>query len=344
MQWLRCSDMGISAWGYSNSSRQPFQARPLPLFNNTVIVEQPTNLATISRRYVDAALGYITEAVDAKTPFLLYMPWNHVHNPNFASVDFCNTSVRGPVGDATQELDHAVGALLQGVGAMAGVDENTIWFFTSDNGAPLGNDRIGNGPLRDGKFTTWEGGIREPAAIRWKGTIKPGRTDELAATYDIFATIAAMAGVAPPPAVVLDGADLSGLLLHGAKSPHRCLVHYHSPQNKLSNTSGVAAVRCGQYKAHFFTHSTANQSILGHYLPAPDGEHDPPLLFDLDEDGSPQTCLEPAAHLPRICIAIRTRTCLAAAHLRTADANSSNACWLSSRRVHPARSRGTSRC
>ena len=77
-------DMGISAWEFSNSSRQPFQARPLPLLNQTTIVEQQTNLATLSRRYVDAALGFIREAQTAAKPFLLYLPWNHVHSPNFA--------------------------------------------------------------------------------------------------------------------------------------------------------------------------------------------------------------------------------------------------------------------
>ena len=136
--------MGLSAWEYSNRSEPPFQARPLPLLNMTTIVEQPTNLATLTHRYVDAALGYIAEAKQDDKPFLLYMPWNHVHNPNFASKAFCGSSKRGPVGDATQELDHAIGQLMDGVEAM-GLDEDTVWFFSSDNGAPLGNDNHGNG-------------------------------------------------------------------------------------------------------------------------------------------------------------------------------------------------------
>ena len=161
--------MVVLAGSYSNVSRPPFQARPLPLLNMTTVVEQPTNLATLTNRYVDAALGFIAEAKANAKPFLLYMPWNHVHSPNFASAAFCGSSKRGPVGDATQELDHAIGNLMDGVAGM-GLDEDTVWFFTSDNGSPLGNDNHGNGPLFDGKFTTWEGGIREPAAVRWKGT------------------------------------------------------------------------------------------------------------------------------------------------------------------------------
>ena len=78
----------------------------------------------------------------------------HVHAPNFASDAFCNTPARGPVGDAVQELDYAVEQLLAALDALQ-IDQNTVVFFTSDNGAPLPNDYIGNGMLRDGKFTTW---------------------------------------------------------------------------------------------------------------------------------------------------------------------------------------------
>ena len=102
------------------------------------------------------------------------------------------------------------------------------------------------------------GGIREPAAVRWKGTIPPGRiSNALTATYDIFATIIALAKAPPPTGVTLDGKDLTQVLMTDAPSPHRCLMFYHSPQSNEANTSGIAAVRCGDYKAHFFTHSTA---------------------------------------------------------------------------------------
>jgi len=70
------------------------------------VVEQPANLGTLTMRYANAALDFIAEAHAAATPFLLYAPFNHVHAPNFAAVNFCNTSTHGPVGDATQEFDH----------------------------------------------------------------------------------------------------------------------------------------------------------------------------------------------------------------------------------------------
>ena len=274
------------------------QARPLPLFNCTdgkvcddsKVVEQPANLGTLTARYTAAALEFVGRAVSARKPFLLYVPFNHVHAPNFASVAFCNTSKRGPVGDATQELDHAVGRIAAGVDAL-GVDEDTIWFFTSDNGAPLANDNSGNGPLRDGKMTTWEGGVREPAFVRWKGTIAGGRvTDTVAATYDIFATVLAVTGAAPPAGVTLDGRDLTPVLKSdAAPSAHSCVFHYWSPQ--LGGGNGIGAVRCGKYKAHFYVRNTG---AGGHHSKSPlkQGVQDPPALFDLDNDMGESTPLD----------------------------------------------------
>ena len=152
---------------------------------------------------------------------------------------------------------------------------------------------------RPTEFTPWEGGIREPAAVRWKGTISPGRiTDELAATYDIFATVLSLAGVKPPSGIVIDGKDLSPILLNKGPSLHKCLIHYYSPQaagkTLASNTSGVAAVRCGKYKANFFTHSTVcgRNALKGcgpkdRPLPVDDGAHEPPIMFNVAIDADP---------------------------------------------------------
>jgi arylsulfatase A len=229
---------------------------------------------------------------------LLYLPFNHVHAPNFASTAFCGTSTRGPVGDSTQELDHYIGVISDGVAA-AGLDEDVVYFFTSDNGAPIGNDQHGNGPLRDGKMTTWEGGVREPAFVRWKGTFAPRVTDTLAATYDIFATVLALSGGTAPTGVVLDGKDLTPVLKDStAASAHPCLIHYWSPQISNSggpggngNTSGVGAVRCGQYKLHYYVRNTgAGGNHAKTSLKA--GVQSPPALFDLDADMSESVVLD----------------------------------------------------
>ena len=177
-----------------------------------------------------------------------------------------------PVGDAVQELDGAVGELLDFLDANR-VADSTLVFFTSDNGAPLSNDCVGNGVLRDGKFTTWDGGIKVGGIMRWPGRVPAGRVSPaLVATYDIFATVVAASGAAPPTDRVIDGIDLVEVVATNA-SGHACLFHYHAACATLANTTkgenrcafmpgtqgaavggvstGIAAVTCGTHKLHF---------------------------------------------------------------------------------------------
>jgi arylsulfatase A-like enzyme len=110
--------------------------------------------------------------------------------------------------------------------ADAGADENTIMFFSSDNGPWLIHLENGGsaGLLRDGKTTTWEGGVRVPGMVRWVGKVVPGISEEVATTYDIFPTVMALAGVPLESDREYDGKDLAPLLMQGAKSPHECTV------------------------------------------------------------------------------------------------------------------------
>ena len=110
---------------------------------------------------------------------------------------------------------------------------------------------------------------------------------------------------------MIDGKDLTPVLMGSATSHHRCLIHYHSPQSNEANTSGVAAIRCGDFKAHFFTHSTAPKNKR----PVPDGPHDPPIFFDLKSDIGEVTPLP--LTLARVAAAHTEITAALAAHLRT---------------------------
>ena len=130
---------------------------PLPLLNGTSVVEQPVGLHHLVAKYVRFATDFITVQAEAGKPFYLYVPFNHIHAPNSCSAGFCGKAPRGPIGDAVEEMDWAVGQIMSTLKS-AGVDENTLTFFTSDNGAPLGNpdglgdsDYFGNLPLRGGK-------------------------------------------------------------------------------------------------------------------------------------------------------------------------------------------------
>ena len=97
-------------------------------------------------------------------------------------------------------------------------------FFTSDNGPWLVKYEAGGsaGLLRDGKETTWEGGVRVPGIVRWTGKIRPGVVErETVATYDIFSTALALAGVPLPSDRAIDGVDLSPVLFESEFSRDR---------------------------------------------------------------------------------------------------------------------------
>ena len=120
-------DMGKSAWSPSG------QFPPLPLVHDDIVMEQPVNLDTLSVRYADFASSFISNATTAGTPFLLYLAFQHVHQPDYASQKFCGVSKRGLFGDVLSELDWLVGQVIGAVDA-SGERNNTAIFFSSDNG------------------------------------------------------------------------------------------------------------------------------------------------------------------------------------------------------------------
>lgn len=98
--------------------------------------------------------------------------------------------------------------------------------------------------------TTWEGGVREPAIVRWPGKIMPRITPTVAATYDIFPTVLSLAGISQPADRIIDGRDLSPVLFSGAPTQHDCLFIYKGTPGlrcpaSHPNCPGLWAVRCG---------------------------------------------------------------------------------------------------
>jgi arylsulfatase A-like enzyme len=239
----------------------------VPLTRNTETVERPANQNLFTRRYTDEAVRYIREHKDR--PFFLYIAHNMPHVPLFASDEFAGKSRRGLYGDTIEEIDHSVGAVLQALRDNK-LDQNTLVIFTSDNGPWLTYNEQGGsaGLLRDGKGSTWEGGMREPALAWWPGTIQPHSVcRELASTLDVLPTFCALAGVEAPKDRPLDGYDISAVL-KGGKSPRNEMFFYRSYD--------LMAVRLGPWKAHF-------QTQTGYGQPMPE-KHDVPLLFNLEID------------------------------------------------------------
>jgi arylsulfatase A-like enzyme len=191
--------------------------------------------------------------------------------PLFASPAFKGRSRAGIYGDAVEELDWSVGQVLDALRSEK-IADRTLVFFTSDNGPWLimGDQGGSAGPLRDGKGSTWEGGMRVPGIAWMPGRIRPGVSRELASTLDLFPTILALAGVPRPDNVILDGLNLAPLLSDSQTLPRRPFFYYRGNQ--------LFACRLGEWKAHYKTQTGYGQ---------PQAEsHEPPLLFHLGRDPS----------------------------------------------------------
>ena len=207
--------------------------------------------------YTEHAVQFIQKNKDR--PFFLYLAHSMPHVPLHVSERFKGKSAAGLYGDVVMELDWSVGQILQALKKL-GIDDDTLVIFTSDNGPWLsyGNHSGTAGLLREGKGTTWEGGVREPFIARWPGHIPPDKTqNEPAMTIDILPTLARLTG-AELPAGKLDGKDISPLLFAeaGAKSPHDAYYFYWN--NELH------AVRAGPWKLYFpHTYRTLQDSRPG---------------------------------------------------------------------------------
>jgi arylsulfatase A len=240
----------------------------VPLMRNDGVLERPVDHRTLTKRYTEEAVRFINE--NRRRPFFLYVAHSLPHVPLARSDAFVGHSAGGMYGDVVEEIDWSVGKLLDAL-REAGIDRNTLVLFTSDNGPWLPfHDHGGSaGPLREGKGTTWEGGVRTPAIFWWPGTIRQGVVTGIGSALDLFATAAALAGAAPAADRLLDSIDLSPALRGSAPSPRQVLFFYWD--------SELRAVRKGSYKAHFITSGAYGEG-------QPRTAHTPPLLFDLSTD------------------------------------------------------------
>jgi arylsulfatase A-like enzyme len=253
---------------WKSELRKNISSFNVPLMRNTEIIERPADQHTITRRYTEESIRFIKENMDKG--FFLYLAYNLPHVPLFASGEFEGTSPRGLYGDVVEEIDHSVGQILS-VLRETGLDKSTIVVFTSDNGPWLIMNQEGGsaGLLREGKGSTWEGGMREPCIFWSPGSIKPGLVTGMGTTMDLYTTFSKLAGVPVPDDRVVDGIDLSPTLFEGQESPRKEMFYYRGDR--------LFAVRVGDYKAHFITQGGYDPAAL---------EHDPPLLFNVNVDPS----------------------------------------------------------
>jgi arylsulfatase A-like enzyme len=180
--------------------------------NRTVLSAAYRKCGETEHEEVNGALSFI-EANKAR-PFFLFYASRGTHSKWNPSPKFVGTSPRpNKYGDAVQELDFEVGRILQKLDSLD-LSRNTLVVFGSDNGAPLNNPGPSNAPLREGKWTNFEGGIRTPWLMRWPARIQAGSTSaQLAGIWDLLPTFCDIAGVKPPHDRVLDGVSLLPVML-----------------------------------------------------------------------------------------------------------------------------------
>jgi arylsulfatase A len=233
---------------YSNDMWPHHPERPggypdLPLVQGEETIEYNPDQTKLTTWYTERAVKFIEKNKDR--PFFLYVPHSMPHVPLHVSERFKGKSQKGLYGDVIMEIDWSVGRILS-VLKRARIDKNTLVIFSSDNGPWLSyGDHAGSAkPLREGKGTTFDGGMREPTIMRWPGTIPAGRVcDEPVTAMDILPTLAKLAG-ARLPRHRIDGRDIRPLLTGRAEatSPHDAVFYYRG--------RALEAVRSGKWKLH----------------------------------------------------------------------------------------------
>ena len=220
------------------------QYPPLPLFAGEKVVATEPDQSKLTAQYTERAVAFI-EKNKAK-PFFLYVPHTMPHVPLAVSAQFAGKSKRGLYGDIMMELDWSVGRILAAL-KKNDLDDDTLVIFTSDNGPWLiyGDHAGSAGPLREGKATTWDGGVRVPCVMRWPGKIAAGGVrQEPAMTIDLLPTLVGLAG-AKLPKNKIDGKDVWPLIRGTAatnRSPETYFFYWGD---------ALQGLRSGKWKLHF---------------------------------------------------------------------------------------------
>jgi arylsulfatase A-like enzyme len=210
---------------------------------------------------------------DLSKPLFLYVPFNSTHSPHQAPQDYLDRykdiadSDRRHKAAMTTCMDDEIGRILGEI-EKRGMASRTLILFASDNGGPTGKGASDNGPLRAGKGTLYEGGLRVPACASWAGTIKPGTViDEAIHIADLYPTFLKLAGASLEQKLPLDGLDAWPAIAQGRPSPREEILHNVEP--------GRGALRRGPWKI-----------VVQGRLPAADAAAVKVELFNVVEDPS----------------------------------------------------------
>jgi arylsulfatase A len=287
---------------YSNDMMPPWvqTEKPLQLWRDAEPVEYPVQQSTLTTRYTDEAVKFI-EAGQGD-PFFLYLAYSMPHVPIHTREDFQGSSRAGLYGDVIETIDWSVGEILRTL-SEAGVEQNTIVVFTSDNGPWLNMPprmfqegivqpwHAGSpGPfIRGAKGTSYEGGFRVPAIMKWVGQVPEHHTyREIASTMDLFVTLANASGTELPSGHTLDGIDLVPFLSQSQGPSDREFLYFQGRR--------LEGIRIGNWKLRIGAEIGEDATAVGDTTVQ---------LFDLEVD--PSERYNVAESYPEVVARLRAR-------------------------------------
>jgi arylsulfatase A-like enzyme len=210
-------------------------------------------------------------------PFFLYLAFNAPHTPLQATPKYLDRFA-GIADEKRRTYAAMLSAVDDGVGRVLAalrehrIEERTLVVFLSDNGGPVGINGSSNLPLRAGKGTTYEGGVRVPFAVQWAGTLPAGSVyDRPVSSLDVFATAVALAGASPPSGHTPDGVDLVPYLRgEKAGAPHEALFWRTGGGASFGARAGVLKLvepRAGQVELYDLSRDVGESNDLASAQP-----------------------------------------------------------------------------
>jgi arylsulfatase A-like enzyme len=237
--------------------------KPDSMYGHPGLMTDGWRLDAVMPALTARAVQYIRRMADSKKPFFLYLSLNSPHVPIAPSAAFRGRSKAGAYGDFVEQTDQVVGDVMDAL-RMAGIDDNTLVIFSSDNGSP-GQDGTGmagamgsvkrfghdpNSPFRGMKTDLWEGGHHVPFFAFWPGKIPAGsRTSTTICLTDMMATCAGIIGQKIPSGEAADSYSILPLLLQG--NPKK----YRRPYTIHHSSEGDFAIRQENWKLITVGHS-----------------------------------------------------------------------------------------
>ena len=243
-----------------------------PLMENEKIIELPVDQRTVTRRYTQKAIDFITK--NQKKPFFVYLPHSMPHIPLYVPDEVRDPNPLNAYTNTIEHIDAEVGRLMDKVREL-GLSKNTYVIYTTDNGPWLPFKHHGGsaGPLRDGKGTTFEGGQRVPCVMWAPGRIPAGtECNELMGTIDLLPTIAELTKTPLPKDKKIDGLNAASLLEGGNDSPRKEFIYYTS-------RGDLEGLRQGKWKILVKKKRKPRNAGKNWKAPAPEV-----LLFDIKND------------------------------------------------------------